>query len=277
MNLSDLPNVDGPDSPSRHREDPAEATSLFPVRVPEASEAMTPEESVSLAAWRATPLGYAVYSGLACHIVDRLGVREGRILSVGEGEGFLAAQIAALVPNAQVIGTDISADVIALARTRYRAPNLTFEVAAAGDLTDFGPADGVVCSFSLHHFSDVTGGIASMVEALAYGGRLYVQDLRRDAALKTYFEVLDMYVAHNLTVAGLFRASVNAAYTRRELEALLSKEEGGLDVGKVRFGARARAMYCASAAESTLASSLDIIDGLWVEALLERTRSRPSL
>jgi ubiquinone/menaquinone biosynthesis C-methylase UbiE len=249
------------------------ATALFPSRVPETSEVMTPEESTSLAAWRATPLGYAVYAGLAAHIVDRLGIQRGRIVSVGEGEGFLAARIAAQLPEATVIGTDICPAVVEMARARHRAPNLSYEVVPAGELGGLRRADAIVCAFALHHFTDPRGAIASMVRLLddGGGGRLYVQDLRRDARLNTYFRVLDMYVAHNLTVAGLFRASVNAAYTRTELADLLAPHEGTREVGVIRFGQRARAAYLAAADESTLSSSLETIEGLWVEGLLDRS------
>jgi SAM-dependent methyltransferase len=246
------------------------ATELFPVRKPESSEAMTVEESASFSSWGESPQGLAVYGALASHIVDRLEVDHGRIVSVGEGEGLLASQIAARLPRAAVVGTDICPEVVARAQKRHQAANLSYEVVPVLELERVGKADAVVCAFALHHFADPVTSVAKMVSLLAPGGVLYIEDLRRDARLASYSKLLAMYEGVNLTMAGLFRASVNAAYTRGELEALLSPHAGGREVGLVRLGQNPRATYEAvdEKKRMPLRDALEIIEGVWMEGVL---------
>jgi SAM-dependent methyltransferase len=246
------------------------ATSLFPKRVPEATEAMSPAESGAHAAWTSSPQGRAVYAALATHVVQRLATTRGQIVSVGEGEGLLAHEIANQLPSCSVIGTDISADAVERARTKHQAPNLRYEVAAAAEIGRLGPSGAVICAFALHHFADPGAAIRAMVEATTAGGRVYIQDLRRDANLGVYTRMVDMYAGIDPVVASTFRASVNAAYTPEELAALLAPHAGKAEVGRVKLGDAAREAYRKTDPNHgfSLDEALAVVDGLWVEALL---------
>lgn len=248
------------------------ATDLFPARVPEAHEKMSVAESDSLAAWQESPEGRAIYAALARHVRDRLGLSKGRVVSLGEGEGLFARELARGLPRAHVLGTDLCPDVVARARARHAAPNLAFEVLPALGVAARGPFDAVVSVFAFHHFEEARAALASAVAALAPGGRLFVQDLRRDALRDAFEAAAARYDAEAPAVATLFRASVRAAYTTSELRALLASVAGGraVDVRPFRFGAGARQAFRAAhpAAASFEGPVTSIVEGLWLEAVL---------
>lgn len=247
-------------------EDPM--TSLFPTRVPEATEPMTPTESEAFAAWQESPDGRGVYRAMAAHIVDRLDGTPTNLLSVGDGEGLLSSQLAKLLPNTHVIGTDLCPEAIRRAGERHRAPNLEYRAVSVYDLEAQG-YDAVVCMFTFHHFHQPQAGLARMIDALAPRGQLYLMDLRRDAGAGAYFRWIDTYVRLAPPVAPLFRASINAAHTTSELEVLLSEHAGQAEVGRVRWGAAAQAAFEAESPEG-LAGFLPDADGLWVEGLFRK-------
>jgi SAM-dependent methyltransferase len=242
-------------------------------RTPEPAEAMTPAESAALAGWQASPTGRALYAALATHALERLRPAAGaRILCVGEGEGTLAAQLAARLPSAHVVGTDVCPDAVRAARERHQASNLRFEVASAYDLAAFAGVDAVVCVFALHHFADPAAALRQLGQVLAPDGRGYLMDLRRDADLDAYRRRLAAYQQEAPVVAHLFAMSVDAAHTRPELAALLEGARLAGVVEQVALGALARAAFEAEdpAAEHTLPEVLADVDGLWQESVFTR-------
>ena len=65
------------------------------------------------------------------------------ILDLGSGTGVVATQIAARLPAARVLSTDISVDMVARARenaARLRLPNVSASVVSMEDLSAFGDA-----------------------------------------------------------------------------------------------------------------------------------------
>ncbi|HZU96356.1 MAG TPA: class I SAM-dependent methyltransferase [Planctomycetota bacterium] len=245
-------------------------TATFPVRMPEKEEAMSPEESSALAGWQASPQGRAIYAALAAHVITRTGIRTGRVISVGEGEGLFAAELAARLPDATVIGTDLDPNCVARARARHRRANLRFEVASASAMERLAPASLVVCISAFHHFRDARTTLVSMGRALVPGGVLYVQDLRRDAAEPAYKRVLTEHETIGGPIARIFTESVRASYTGRELEALFrSALPRRPEVASVAFGRAARAVIAAidPAGEDAVEPVVTNVRGLWIEAL----------
>src|SRR5215470_13267138 len=53
---------------------------------------------------------------------------EGRIADMGMGSGQGSHALAALYPRLDVVGVDVDATMVALARDSYRRPNLSFVV-----------------------------------------------------------------------------------------------------------------------------------------------------
>ena len=100
------------------------------------------------------------------------------LLDVGCGPGTITADLAARVDPGRVIGLDLSAEVIAGARTAYAGTtNLRFEVGDvyALDLAD-GSVDVVYAHQVLQHLSDPVAALREMRRVLVTGGLLAVRD-----------------------------------------------------------------------------------------------------
>lgn len=245
----------------------------FPARVPEPDEPMTAEENRAFAAWVGSPLGRGLYAAVAEHALRRAGLpRGGRVLCVAEGEGTLARALGRRRPDARVLGTDVSADMVAEALARPRPPNVAFARASAYDLGAVGPAELVVCAFSLHHLHRPAEGLREMLRAVAPGGSLYVVDLRRDVDEAHYLGHLEE-LAGDPALLELTARSVHAGHTTAELRALLADAAPAArdrEVGPVRWGEAAAAAFGGDA--PTLLPPVEHvrarIAGLWVEALV---------
>ncbi len=110
---------------------------------------------------------------------------EGRVADMGMGSGAGSYALAALYPNLDVIGVDVSETMVELARETHRLPNLSFEV---GDIaTPVFPhqsLDGLFNSSVLHHVTSFNGydhdaaarALEVQVEQLKSGGSLIVRD-----------------------------------------------------------------------------------------------------
>jgi SAM-dependent methyltransferase len=115
-------------------------------------------------------------------LLDRAGVTAGlRCLDVGCGGGDVSFDLASIVGlTGRVVGLDIDASKIELARAdaaQVAVTNVEFRV---GDLTDGlgdGQYDVVYARFLLTHLSAPEAGVATMKRALRPGGRLVVEDI----------------------------------------------------------------------------------------------------
>lgn len=113
--------------------------------------------------------------GLAA--MDRLDPRPGeRVLDVGCGCGDSSLELARRVgPEGEVLGLDISAPMLEVARERARAAgarNLVFQEADAQTATLPGDRDAVFSRFGVMFFADPTAAFANLRSALRPGGRL---------------------------------------------------------------------------------------------------------
>lgn len=105
-----------------------------------------------------------------------------RVLDIGCGLGRLTARLA--VPGREVLGVDLSPEMIARARVAGAGiPRLSFVCGDAFDL-DLGAGrfDCVLSAAVLHHL-DTDTAIERMMGWLEPGGRLVIHDLRADAGL----------------------------------------------------------------------------------------------
>jgi ubiquinone/menaquinone biosynthesis C-methylase UbiE len=83
---------------------------------------------------------------------------EGRICDMGMGSGRGSHALASLYPRLEVVGVDLDPTLVALARERYRLPNLSF---TSGDIRTpvFAERslDGILDSSVLHHVTSYGG------------------------------------------------------------------------------------------------------------------------
>jgi len=91
-------------------------------------------------------------------LIERTGAREAH--EVGCGEGELAMRLAAR--GIAVRGSDVSAEVVAEARSRARAAGLEipFKAASITELDEGDAAELIVCCEVLEHLEDPVGGLA---------------------------------------------------------------------------------------------------------------------
>ena len=113
-------------------------------------------------------------------LVSRIAPREGeRVLDVACGSGLLAVDVAAAVgPSGCVVGVDLSAAMIDIARRRAAARgvgNAAFERMDAESLAlPDASFDVVVCSFGLMYMPDPRRALREMARVLRPDGRLAV-------------------------------------------------------------------------------------------------------
>jgi ubiquinone/menaquinone biosynthesis C-methylase UbiE len=155
---------------------------------------------------------------------------KGAVFDVGCGPGYLAAAIARKFGGLDVVGLDISTEMISIARRDWPAQshrNLGF---ITGDVVSFpvreATVDTVVSSLSLHHWTEAEAAIKEIFRVLKPGGRLLLFDLRRDSPRFVYYAFLLGQVL--FTPAAIRRTngavgSLWSSYTTAEMKALLSK------------------------------------------------------
>ncbi len=97
-----------------------------------------------------------------------------RILEIACGTGILTERLCAALPQATVVASDISEDMLAFAQAKIGdKPGLTFGQADGSALPYPDEAfDAVVCQFGVMFFPDKAQGMAEALRVLAPGGRL---------------------------------------------------------------------------------------------------------
>jgi SAM-dependent methyltransferase len=104
--------------------------------------------------------------------------QEIRILDAGCGSGVGTEYLAHLNPQAEVIGIDLSAGTLAVARERCQrsgADRATFQQLSLFDVDQLsGEFDLINCVGVLHHTDDPIRGIQALASKLAPGGLLHI-------------------------------------------------------------------------------------------------------
>lgn len=105
------------------------------------------------------------------------------VLDVACGTGDLAFQTANAMPNARILGVDVSQRMLELARTRL-TPNLAGRLSFAnGDLARLAvqsaSIDVVTASYAVRNAPDPRQAVSELARVLRPGGRLYVLDFFR--------------------------------------------------------------------------------------------------
>lgn len=138
--------------------------------------------------------GSVLYNLLVPHFTRRLHQRVidnvastltvGTVLDVGTGPGQLAVQMARQQPGVQVIGVDISADMITLARQnalreRLDEERVRFAVSTETSLpVPDESIDMVVSTLSMHHWRDVAAMMHELARVVRPGGQIALYDMQ---------------------------------------------------------------------------------------------------
>ncbi len=100
------------------------------------------------------------------------------LLDIGCGDGKITAEIAAQLPEGNVLGVDSSPDMIALARKHFPRdsyPNLSFELADASHLCFKKQFDIVFSNAALHWIKDHKPVLSGIQKSLKAEGRIFLQ------------------------------------------------------------------------------------------------------
>jgi ubiquinone/menaquinone biosynthesis C-methylase UbiE len=185
----------------------------------------TPDEATSYDAMDHTAPNTAFVERLLS-----LGAR-GHMLDIGTGPGHIPLLVVERLPDANVVGTDLSGHMLALAERRRaaspHAARLRFERGDAKGLPyPDGSFDAVMSNTILHHIPDPRQFLAEARRVLRPGGVLLIRDLFRPLTPARADELVALHAAGaDETQRDLFRASLHAALTPAEL-AVVAVEAG---------------------------------------------------
>jgi ubiquinone/menaquinone biosynthesis C-methylase UbiE len=151
-----------------------------------------------------------------------LGVSK-QVLDIGTGPGLIPLMLCEAHPSCTVIGVDLSAQMLRLARRHLaatpHAARVEYQLGDAKNLDFPSNSFDVVCSNTiLHHIPDPTPFLAEAWRVLKPGGTILIRDLFRPDSKKQAINLVDAHAGREPEYAReLFRASLCAALTPDEL------------------------------------------------------------
>lgn len=176
----------------------------------------------------------AIYDQFQRHMRDRgwietralikAGITKGRALEIGPGPGYLGLEWLKANEASSLVGVEISADMIEVARRNAQDYGLTGRaeyLQGSGDQLPLPEAsmDAVFTAGSLHEWENPGGTFLEMWRVLRPGGILFLSDLRRDM-LPPLKWLLWLSCRPKAIRPGLL-TSLGASYTPNELRDLV--------------------------------------------------------
>jgi len=181
----------------------------------------------------------------------------GSILEVGCGSGLLTLELAEQTNSDRIIGVDLSADMITLAKSnlerrskerteeikefwkrlpRYQPSQedykklsenpplldrINFLTGSVYDLSNIGSQNYIVCRNALHRFQHPEKALKQMYQILSPNGKIYIRDLRRDANWQTVLERIGERRWNTQTLVQDYGGAMASMLTTQELEKTL--------------------------------------------------------
>jgi len=154
----------------------------------------------------------------------------GNLIDLGCGSGNLIIQIAKAFPNLDLIGIDISKEIISLAEKRAKEHSLdrkiTFKLGNVENMPfPDNSMDFIISTFSLHHWLDPMNAFKEIYRVLKKSGTCLIFDFRRNSR-KFFYGLLTF--ATKIVVPKPLKnikeplGSLKAAYTAKEIIIILS-------------------------------------------------------
>ncbi len=153
------------------------------------------------------------------------GIGEGLCLEIGPGPGYLGLEWLAQTHDTRLIGLEISPAMIAQAEKNAAIYGLSDRVSyEIGDVHSLPFADerftGVFSNGSLHEWQDPGRAFAEITRVLQPKGIMFISDLKRN--INPLLRAFMKATTRPKEIAPFFISSVNAAYTKNEMEEILS-------------------------------------------------------
>jgi ubiquinone/menaquinone biosynthesis C-methylase UbiE len=156
------------------------------------------------------------------------GCPQGRALDIGTGPGQIVIKLARRLPGWMLRGVDRSPGMIAEARAKLASAGqelsrrVQFEMADGNRLPFADQSfELVMCNSVLHHLARPVQLLSEMARLATPQGAILLRDLRRPGRLAYPVHVRWHGRAYSGEMLRLYRASVRAAYTAREMRELL--------------------------------------------------------
>jgi len=111
----------------------------------------------------------AAYEAMLADIASRLAASD-RVLEVGCGTGGTAIRLGPLVSHWK--GTDLSAEMVRIARAKSAPDNVSFALSDADQVDEGAPYDAVCAILILHLVKDIRASLATIRDQLKPGGLL---------------------------------------------------------------------------------------------------------
>ena len=156
---------------------------------------------------------------------------KGKLVDLGCGSGNLIVQIAHDFPMLDLIGIDISSEILELAKKRALKSNLNkkikFKIGSVENLPfSDNSIDFLISSLSLHHWQEPIKALGEAFRVLNQKGILLIFDFRRDA--RKFFYGLLKFATRVVVPKALKEinepiGSLQAGYTPTEIRHLVSQ------------------------------------------------------
>ena len=100
--------------------------------------------------------------------------KPGRILDVATGTGDLAIAMARRIRDVQVLGVDLSEQMLAVARRKIEARGLDGRI-----VLDRGDAERLAVAFGVRNFGDLGAGLRELARTIKPGGKVVILEFSR--------------------------------------------------------------------------------------------------
>jgi ubiquinone/menaquinone biosynthesis C-methylase UbiE len=166
---------------------------------------------------------YPNYPLIADELLSRLTFTPARILDMGTGPGTLAIEFAKRLSQAEIIGVDISDEMLQEAQKNARAQKTGSVKFVSCDVHRFCFKDSsfdLIVSFGvLHHLSDIQAVFSGIKALLKPDTAAYIYDLRKDAPRDIVSELaLGMGPLHRKAFLESVKESFDESYLRNILK-----------------------------------------------------------